>query len=367
MKFETAMRAIDFVASNAVTLGVPSFELAYHGGGEPTVAWEVLTGSVAYARNLAGRNGLQLRTALATNAVVRDDQIDWIVSHLDGASISFDGLPQVHDRCRLTGSGQGSSERVMHTLRRFDEAGFGYTLRLTVTEDAIRNLPDSVEFIFGSFRPQAVQVEPVYLLGRWQSGTPAETEAFIASFRAAQQRALRHGREITFSAARLGCATSAFCGALQGNFCVSANGNITACYEVFSEDSRWADLFFYGRPAPGGAGYVFDSEVLRNLRNQSVQNREFCRSCFAKWTCGGDCYHKSLSSNRDGQFAGAGRCHITRELTKDLLLSKIAASGGLFWCEPRARPDPTAVEAADPLPDGGMHETESAHRSNCGC
>ena len=52
----------------------------------------------------------------------KDKQIDWIIANLDGVSLSFDGLPRVHDAHRPTASGGGSSERVMHTLRRFDAA-----------------------------------------------------------------------------------------------------------------------------------------------------------------------------------------------------------------------------------------------------
>ena len=76
-------------------------------------------------------------------------------------------------------------------------------------------------------------------------------------------------------------------------------------------------------------------QVLKNLRAQAVQNRACCQGCFAKWTCAGDCYHKSVDLHGEGgEFAGAGRCLVTRELTKDLILTRIAASGGLFWREP---------------------------------
>jgi len=71
--------------------------------------------------------------------------------------------------------------------------------------------------------------------------------------------------------------------------------------------------------------------VLNNLRNQAVEHREYCRGCFAKWHCAGDCYHKSLTVNGSEEFAGSERCHITRELTKDQILERIADSGGLFW------------------------------------
>ena len=72
---------------------------------------------------------------------------------------------------------------------------------------------------------------------------------------------------------------------------------------------------------------------LNFLRNQSVQNREHCRACFAKWTCGGDCYHKAVVVTGKKEFSGTGRCYINRELTKDLILEKIKEAGGVCWHE----------------------------------
>ena len=135
---------------------------------------------------------------------------------------------------------------------------------------------------------------------------------------------------MSFSALRIGQLTDHFCAATSGSFCVSAAGNVTACYEVFGEGHAWASKFFYGKPDEG-AGYVFDRAVLDNLRAQSVHNREHCRECFVRWNCGGDCYHKALSLHGDGPFRGAGRCHIIRELSKDILLERIAGAGGVFW------------------------------------
>src|ERR1041385_9227635 len=45
MKLETAKRGIDFVLGNALSRGFTAFEVGYHGGGEPTVHWEVMTAS----------------------------------------------------------------------------------------------------------------------------------------------------------------------------------------------------------------------------------------------------------------------------------------------------------------------------------
>ncbi len=281
----------------------------------------------------AAEFGLDVYAGAATNGVLNDRKIDWMVANLNGASVSFDGLPGVHDRHRVLSNGGGSSDRVMNTLRRFGEARFDYAVRMTVTREQINVLPDSVEFICRHFQPARIQVEPSYQLGRWADAPSSETTEFIEAFREAQTRAGSFDREITYSAARLNTLTNHFCGATQDSFCLSPDGNVSACYEAFSEDEQWAEVFFYGKPESSGEGYEWDGEVLQNLRNQAVQHRSYCQGCLAKWHCAGDCYHKALTVNREAAFAGSDRCHITGELTKDQILARIAAAGGLFWHE----------------------------------
>jgi uncharacterized protein len=338
MTLETAKRGIDFVAANAAKRQAPYFEVGYHGGGEPTVNWRVLTQSFQYARAKAAELKLELRSSVASNGVLSDKQIDWIVAHLGGVSVSCDGLPSVHDKCRLTAYGKGSSHRVIRTLRRFDAAKFTYGIRLTVTADHISTLPDSVEFLCSEFSPASIQIEPVYRLGRGAEAASAESDEFIEAYRVASERAAAHGRQVHFSGARAGSLLNHFCSVSQDNFCLSADGNVTACFEAFGEDNPQAGVFFYGRPAADGAGYVFDHAVLDHLRSQAVEKREHCRGCFAKWSCGGDCYYKWMAATGGGEFNGSARCHVIRELTKDQILEKIAAAGGLFWHEPPTCP-----------------------------
>ncbi len=350
MTMDVAKRGIDFVATNAVKRGLSSFEVLYHGGGETTVNWKVMTESVSYARQTAERLGLSVNTAAATNGVLTNDQIDWIVSHLDGVSLSFDGLPEAHDRHRLTILGQGSSTQVMHTMRRFDHANFPYGVRVTVTADQITRLPESIDFICAQFKPTHIQVEPSYQLGRWTEAPSAETAEFITAYRAAQVRARRSGKEISFSAARVGALTNHFCGISQDSFALTPDGNVSACYEAFSEDNPLASVFFYGQSDRETNSFRFQLPVLNNLRQQSVQHRDYCQGCFAKWTCAGDCYHKSIAVNGSEMFSGSERCHITRELTTDQILDKIAASGGLFWHEAPAADAPILAKEKEFLP-----------------
>ncbi len=334
MSLQVAKQGIDFVINNAVKRKTDHIEVNYHGGGEPAINWRILTGSMAYARQKAGEHGLDVVTSLATNGVLNDQQIDWIIENIQGASVSFDGMPEMHDRHRRTPSGKGSSKHVIHTLRRFDEADFQYGIRVTVTAEMIPVVADSVEFICSHFRTRHIQIEPVYQMGRGTDALTAETKAFITAYRDAQNRARKYDREIIFSGARLGILTNHFCCATQDLFALTPNGTVSACYEAFSEDNPWGKVFFYGKTGGPDGGYQFDTERLSFLRRQAVENREYCRGCFAKWTCGGDCFHKALTVTGSLDFAGTSRCNIIRELTKDQILSRIAESGEIFWHEP---------------------------------
>jgi uncharacterized protein len=125
--------------------------------------------------------------------------------------------------------------------------------------------------------------------------------------------------------------TNHFCGVTRDAFALTPDGDVSGCYEAFSKENPLAERFFYGKPS--GPDFEFDVAVLSNLRRQAVQYRDYCSGCYAKWTCGGDCYHKALAANGGSQFAGTERCDIIRELTKDQVAAKIIASGGLFWHE----------------------------------
>ena len=343
MGAETARRAIDFVAANAAEAGASSFEVNYHGAGEPTQHWVRLQESHLYAEDVAQAKGLRLRSSVTTNGVLNDAQRAWIAAPLDGATVSFAGLPEMQDVNRRRASGGGSSEAVLTTLRAFDRAGFRYSIRMTATAESLARLPQSVAFICRRFRPHAIQVEPLYRMGRGRDRVSAETAAFVEAFRAARRTSGKAARLLRFSGARLGTVTNRFCGVANDNFCVSPGGNISACYEVADERQPWAERFFYGRPAATGPGYDFDERVYTGLRAQTVERREYCRGCFAKWQCAGDCFRKSLDADAT-EFAGAGRCEIIRELTKDQLLEKIAGSGGVWW---KGAPRRTGLEGPD--------------------
>ena len=334
MPLAVAKRGIDFIIENAVKQKREYIEINYHGGGEPTVNWRTLTGSLNYAKKKAEKVGIQVYSSAATNGMLSDKQIDWIIANMQGVSLSLDGMPEAQDKHRVRPSGKGSSEKVIHTLRRFDEAGFGYGIRMTATAELIPLMADSIDYIYSNFKTGPVQIEPAFQIGRYADQLPTETEAFLAAYRESQKRAEKYGKKLVYSGARIGVLTSHFCSLSKDSFALLPDGTVSSCFEAFSNSNPYGHIFFYGKEdSAQKSGYQFNMDRLNFLRQQSVQNREHCKECFAKWTCAGDCYHKAVVVTGGKEFTGTGRCYINRELTKDLILGKIEEAGGVCWHE----------------------------------
>ncbi len=331
MSLDTAKRGIDFIAANAVKKNfirentVTQLHVAYHGGGEPSNNWAVLRDSFAYAQQKALSLGLGITGRLISNGVLSDSKIDWMIANMAQVTISFDGLPSIQDEQRATATGRGSSKSVMHTLRRFDAAAFPYVIRITTTEKYLDQLPDAVAFIENNFKPLRIQIEPAYPIGRGFAQVSVNTKRFISAYRKARAAA---NVKLHYSPLNLNKRSNHFCGITQDAFSLSPAGNVSACYSSFSEKDKLANVFFYGKADTESRNYVFDMPKLNKLRNWAVEHQDFCSGCFAKWHCAGDCHYNALSMNGDDKFSGSERCYITRELTKDELLHRIAASGG---------------------------------------
>jgi uncharacterized protein len=332
MDIDLARRAIELVARNAVAQGKHSIEVAFHGGGEPTINWTILTGAVAYAKELADELNLEPRFKAASNGVFSAEQCRWIVSNLSGMSLSVDGLAEIHDYHRPLAGDGGSSEIVLRTLEAFEKAGFPFSIRTTVTATSCEEVPKGVEFLLNVCRPKQIMLEPVYELGRARGkNLNVMPEKFVASFREARKIADQYDTPLIYSAARLEVLTGRFCGACSGSFCITPTGKVSACYETFEEGAECSDHFLFGRYDPASCSFIFDGEKLEQIKKRNVQSIPWCQGCFCKWHCAGDCPNLVRHASVDGEFTGHSRCEITRALILDQILSKIRESGGAFW------------------------------------
>src|SRR6266540_3314626 len=154
--------AIDEACRNAVAAGAPSFTLAFHGGGEPTMARREMRSLVAYAR----RRALPCHVTAATNGCWPDADRAWLLDNLDSVSLSCDGAAEVQNAQRPAAGGGASFDAVMKTIRDLDAREKAYGIRLTVTDATVDALPGSVDLLCRESGCASFQVEPAFGQGR---------------------------------------------------------------------------------------------------------------------------------------------------------------------------------------------------------
>jgi uncharacterized protein len=103
VSLDLARPVIDQVVENAAKSGKKHFDLVFHGGGEPMVAWKEMQEIVDYARS----NRLPCKVGMVSNGVWNQTQREWVVANLDRCTVSIDGGPQTQDLQRPLARGKG--------------------------------------------------------------------------------------------------------------------------------------------------------------------------------------------------------------------------------------------------------------------
>lgn len=316
---------IDYVCQQALEAGLPDYDLAIHGGGEPTFAWTTLKSLVAYAR----QKPLHARINLTTNAIWSPGMRDWILKNIDSLSISMDGSPATQDHQRPFVSGEKSSPIVSENLRALDEHNFPYGIRMTAISP-FTQLPRDVEYLCTHTGCRSIQVEPAFNTARGQHIFPdgEQYQAFVEAFLQAFQIAKSYNCRFYYSGARPGVVTTTFCSAPYGALAVAPSGRLVACYEIANESHPLLSISSLGWVDDQGVHPDFTAH--QHLHQLFAERRASCRDCFCYWSCAGDCYARAFLPQPDGHLYKSLRCDMNRLITARLLLGLIAEGDGVW-------------------------------------
>ncbi len=331
MRLEVAQRAVDLVARNArkrrdAGEEVRNFLVSIHGNGEPFCAFDLIREIVWYAQDVSEQVGVPVVCNAATNGVLSDEQLDFVLANFDNLNVSFDGLPQYQDANRPIAGGRGSFEAVDHTMRRLSEANLNFGIRTTVTSAMVDDMPRIVEFVAERY-PSAEQLhfEPVWECGRCKTShdTMPESDVFVRRYLESLEVAKDHDLRLVFSGARQDVLADTFCKVSSGSFTVTPTGDVTACYEVSYRSDPRSERFFFGRFDDAVGDFVFDQDKLDQLSQLNVRNMGYCDDCFCRWHCAGDCSAKVLDGIGPDEHHGSVRCLISRSLTLNQIQRKL--------------------------------------------
>lgn len=332
LPMEAARAAIDLVAENALRQKRPHFQVGFHGNGEPFMAFDIIRECCEYTVFKAEQLGLRGNINSATNGVLSDKQLDFVLAWFNGVNISSDILPDLQNRQRPFPDGSGSFDRVDYTIRRIDDAGLNYGIRATLTDQCAHRLVEMADYVTEHYpHCNQVHLEPAWEVGRaLNTGEKSPVaEVFVEQYLKAVDKLGNKGVKLVYSGARQDALTASFCSVCRGSFTVSAEAKVTACYEVCTADDPRSERFLFGEYDFEKKGYVFDREKMDALAGLNVHNMPFCRDCFCKWHCAGDCAAKLLGEQPPQAHAGSTRCQINRALTKKQILRKMQYEEGV--------------------------------------
>lgn len=331
MDLRVAQRAIDLIARNAKERAaegenIRNFLVSIHGNGEPFCAFDLIQKIVWYGQDVAEELEIPAVFNAATNGVLSEEQLDFVIANFHSVNISFDGLPAFQNANRPMAGGRGSFDRVDHTMRRLVEAGVDFGIRTTVTAAMVDSMPEIVAFVADNYPGiEQLHFEPVWECGRCltSSDTMPSAETFTKRYLESLEVARERGVRLVFSGARQDMLVDTFCKVSSGSFTVTPTGDVTACYEVsYASDPR-SKRFFFGHFDHELDDFVFDQKVLDELSKLNVHNMRFCDDCFCRWHCAGDCAAKVLDGISVDEHHGSMRCEISRALTLNQIQRKL--------------------------------------------
>jgi uncharacterized protein len=282
MPFAMGRGAIDRAVASLSPGG--SLELGFFGG-EPLLEAALIKALVAHTRRRTRALGMDLSLAVTTNGTVTGPEA-WSVMMMPELelSISCDGLPDVHDRHRLTADGRGTAERVLATIRRLVVASRDFRVVTVVRPDTMDSLPDSIAFLQGHGVRGVCPCLDVW--ARWSTADISRLERIVARCARLWRLGLPHLNVTWFDekagllAGVDGPATPR-CGFGDGEIAVAPSGRLYPCERLIGDDT--------GDNRMALPGHVLDGVDFLDVPRSPRRSHPACDACTMRSECSTTC------------------------------------------------------------------------------
>jgi uncharacterized protein len=329
MELNEAFRAVDLLV-NAAEPGA-RLNLAFLGG-EPLVNRRVLRAATERATEMALDRGARITFSITTNGtLLSEDDARFFEEHGFAVTISIDGPREVHDALRPFKGGAGSYDAVMKRVEPLlrIQRQMQVSSRVTVTPKnlSLRGTLDTL--VAAGFH--SVGFSPMLSAPTGDGEMQAQDlEVMLAEMIDCGQefeRASCSGRRYPFAnmtnamrEIHRGTHRPYPCGAGAGYLGVSAEGELSACHRfVGDQDGAMGSL----------ADGIDPGRQVEWLATRHVHRQEPCRSCWARYLCGGGCHHEVIHRGRPACDYIRGWLHYCLEAYLRLSSGPGAAALGL--------------------------------------
>ena len=269
-------------------------------GGEPLLNREVVNRLVPYAFEQADKSGRRMRFSLTTNAtLINSDDVSLFNRFPFCVQVSLDGQRALNDLHRRLKGGGGSYNQVLSAIGLLmSQRPAQLSARVTLTNQS-SNLVQILDHLMGLGFDDVGFGLAIASPNPRVSIADGGFERLLDEMIACGQRCLGEitaGRNYPFSNFLIaideihkGTHRPYPCGAGAAYLSVSFDGEFFACHRLIGDQ----------RFTMGNVWHGFDQTARRNhLSGKHVDRIEPCSSCWARYLCGGGCYHEVAARGR---------------------------------------------------------------------
>jgi uncharacterized protein len=270
-------------------------------GGEPLANRDLIRRATELAVRTAREKNIRVGFSITTNGTLLNaDDGDFFERHAFAVTVSLDGVGATHDRLRPMKGGRGSYARIIENVKPLlaRQRRMQVSARVTVTPENLGLRETLDHFVTVGF--SSIGFSPMLRApsGRGEmagSALDVLLEEMIACGREYERRVLAResypfsNMTTALQEIHRGSHRPYPCGAGAGYFGVSATGGLFACHRFVGDEAA-------------AMGNV-DSGVARDrqrdwLAERRVNRQEPCRTCWARYLCGGGCHYEVIHRGR---------------------------------------------------------------------
>lgn len=316
--------AARLVARNCAAKCKP-LTLVLHGGGEPTLHWNLLIRVWNRVASIGRAHGVELWSYIATHGVIAESRARWLARHFNLVGLSCDGPPSVQDANRPTGTGAATAGILERTARILRDEGASLVVRCTITPNSMRRQSEIVAYLCDRLFAGTIRLEPAYD-GRSADRrffVPDDADEFVSHYLEAYRVAQEHRCELELSGVRIDELHGPYCNPSRAVLQLTPDGTASACFLSVGNDGALDGMMTLGRLDPSTGELLVDHARAAAQRRQSAAVPARCQDCHNIYHCARDCPDTCLLSDSEPSWRPEGfRCRVQKLIGRHQILQR---------------------------------------------
>lgn len=287
--------------------------IVFIGGGEPMLSWSVVHKTITNAKETASKFNKKIAFAIITNgSILTDSMLQFIRQYDIRINVSFEILKEIQN------SQRGSYDVVVQNIHKLLKNAVKVNLRATITELNVALMPQMIEETTAKFSGvKSVFFETVTLP---QNDSATKMDQFLENyykwFKIADECAEKNNLTLFNSQlVAMDHIGENFC---SGLITLTPERTFTLCPCFSSPNEKYYEQNTIGCIRNGRIDIA--EEKYQDILNQHSCRKTMCRTCFAKYNCGGGCIYRNLIYSKETQKV---ICQHTREYVRYSLFKRI--------------------------------------------